>query len=234
MKREKKFKLRPFVSLFTALSFIHLIITSVVLYIVPPGRFANYANWKLLGITKGGWEAQHIIMGFLFVGFAVIHLILNWKVFKNYIRSKVKKAVNRTWELIAAVVLVVFISLGTVYNLAPFSSVMNLGDNLSNSWEKKALSTGESSSTSNNSSSQTNSAQTAENGTDTEQESATGQGMGRKDLKTVIEENSVDLQTAINRLKKHGLDVSPDDIMKDISTKYDIGFSDIIDIFTKE
>ena len=234
MKQERKFKLRPFVSLFTALSFIHLIFTSVVLYIVPPGRFANYANWKLLGITKGGWEAQHTIMGFLFIGFAVIHLILNWKVFINYIRSRVKKAVNRTWELIAAVVLVVFISLGSAYSLAPFSSVMNLGENLSKSWEEKALSPGESSSTSNNSSSQTNSAQTAENGTDSGQESATGQGMGRKDLKTVIEENSIDLETAINRLKEHGLDVSPDDIMKDILTKYDMGFSDIIEIFTKE
>lgn len=234
MKRERKFKLRPFVSLFTALSFIHLIFTSIILYIVPPGSFANYTNWKLLGVTKGGWQAQHTIMGFLFVAFAVIHIVLNWKVFINYIRSKVKKAVNRTWELITVVVLVVFISLGTAYSLVPFSSVMNLGDNLSNSWEKKAQSTGESSSTSNKSSSQTDSAQTAENGTDTGQESATGQGMGRKDLKTVIGENSVDLQTAINRLKEHGLDVSPDDIMKDISTKYDMGFSDIIDIFTKE
>ena len=227
MKSEKKFKLRPFVSLFTALSFIHLIISSVILYIAPPGRFANYTNWKLFGITKSGWEAQHTIIGFLFIGFAVIHLILNWKPFINYIRSKAKKAINRTWELIAAVVLVVFISLGAGYNLVPFSSVMNLGEKLSNSWEQKALSAGDSSKTS-------SSGQMAESATDTEQESATGQGMGRKDLKTVIEENNADLQTAIARLKAQGLDVSPDDIMKDISIKYDMGFSDLIDIFTKE
>ncbi|RKX82244.1 MAG: hypothetical protein DRP57_10285 [Spirochaetes bacterium] len=227
MKSDKKFKLRPFVSLFTALSFIHLIITSVILYIAPPGRFANYANWKIFGITKSGWEAQHTIIGFLFIGFAVIHLILNWKPFINYIRSKAKKAFNRTWELIAAVVLVVFISLGAGYNLVPFSSVMNLGEKLSNSWEQKALSAGDSSKTS-------SSGQMAESATDTKQESATGQGMGRKDLKTVIEENNADLQTAIARLKAQGLDVSPDDIMKDISIKYDMGFSDLIDIFTKE
>lgn len=240
-EKRKKFKLRPFVSFFMTFSFIHLIITSIVLYIVPPGRFANWTNWKLLGISKGGWQALHTIMGFVFIIFAVIHLILNWKVFINFIRSRVKKALNRTWELAASLALVILITTGSIYNWIPFSAVMNLGENLSNSWEQSSLSANNSQAAAQKTSLQISTGSEAESKAETANEStadghgvSTGQGMGRKDLKTVIEENNIDIQTAVNRLKAQGIEVSPDDTMKDIAVKYDMAFSEIIDIMSKQ
>ncbi len=224
---DKGFKLRPFISFTTTLSFMHLIITSVVLYIVPPGRFANWSNWKLFGISKGGWEAQHTIVGFIFIIASIIHLIINWKVFISYIRSKLHKAINRTWEMLAAVLFIVLLSLGSQFNWVPFSSIMNLGETLSNSWEQKTLSEDTNDNAEVTISSQDTVAVEGE-----EHDSGVGEGMGRKDLKSVIAENGIDVSTAISRLKAKGIDTSPDIIMKDLSTEYNTGFSDIIDIIT--
>ena len=139
MKKVRRFVLRPFVSYFVTLSFIHLIVSSIILYIAPPGRFTNWNNWKILGISKTGWQAQHTVVGYLFIIAAVVHMVLNWKIFISYIRSRVKKFLNRGWELLAAFALIVIVTAGVEYQWPPFRAVMNLGENLSESWEKNAL-----------------------------------------------------------------------------------------------
>lgn len=221
MKKESRFKLRPFISFFLSFSFIHLILSSIVLYIAPPGRFANWSNWKLLGITKGGWEAQHTIVGVLFIFASIVHMFLNWKIFMSYLRSRMRKVLNRIWELTAALVLIVFITLGGQYNWVPFSTVMKLGENLSNSWEQRSLSTDTSAISS-----------SGEGISEEDHPAGTGSGMGRKNLKSVIEENGVEISTALERLKAEGVEASLQDNIKAVSLKYNMGISTIIDIIT--
>ncbi len=131
---KNNFKLRPFVSFFLSFSFIELLITGIVLYIVPPGRIANWGGWNLLGLTKKQWEALHTTGALSFVIFSIIHIILNWKVILNYIRSKTQKTLNRSKELIAAALIFLFIVVGTIANWIPFSTIMEIGETISNSW----------------------------------------------------------------------------------------------------
>jgi len=118
-----------------AFSFIVLILSSVVLYIMPSGRDAYWTNWKWLSLSKDQWGALHTVGGLAFVIFGLLHLIVyNWKVFWNYVISKLRKNLNKKWELAAAIVLNVLIVLVCVYDWIPSSTIMNWGASIKSSW----------------------------------------------------------------------------------------------------
>lgn len=132
---KSKFSGRAFISLNTTISFIVLIVSSVILYIMPPGRDAYWTDWKLWGLSKDQWGALHTVGGLAFVIFGIIHLIpYNWKVFWNYIISKIRKNLNKKAEMTAALVLNVLIILVCVFNWFPSSTIMDWGASLKNSW----------------------------------------------------------------------------------------------------
>ena len=131
---KKNYKLRAFVSFFLSFSFIELVITGIILYIVPPGRIANFTNWTILGLSKKQWEALHTTGSLAFVIFSILHIIMNWKVLLNYIKNKTRKSLNRSKELIAAALIFLLIVIGTIANWIPFSTIMELGEIISNSW----------------------------------------------------------------------------------------------------
>ncbi len=232
MKREKKFKLRPFVTFFLTLSFIELVITGIILYIVPPGRIANWTNWKLLGLDKGTWEGLHTTGGLFFAIFSIIHIALNWKVLLNYIRAKTQKTLNRWKELVAAILFFLFVSIGTAVNWVPFSTIMDFGETISNSWETSTTNSG---TKGNNNSERTVTSEENINQQETgEHGNGVGQGMGVKTFREVVESYNIDIDTAIETLREKGILINPKDKMRDIRLKYDIGFEEIIDIITKQ
>ncbi len=49
--KKKQFKIRAFTAMMMLLSFVLETISGIVLYIVPPGRVANWTNWKIWGLT---------------------------------------------------------------------------------------------------------------------------------------------------------------------------------------
>ena len=59
-------KIKRITSLTALISFILLLLNSIVLYITPHGRIAYWADWRLWGLTKTEWANQHIIIGILF------------------------------------------------------------------------------------------------------------------------------------------------------------------------
>ena len=135
MTTSKKFSGRAFISLSMMLSFVVLILSSVVLYIMPSGRDAYWTNWKFLSLSKDQWGALHTVGGLAFVIFGAIHLIVyNWKVFWNYVISKLRKHLNKKWELAAAVLLNVMIVLVCVYDWIPSSTIMNWGASIKSGW----------------------------------------------------------------------------------------------------
>jgi hypothetical protein len=134
-----RFSGRAFISLNMTISFLILIVSSVILYIIPPGRDAYWTNWTLWGLNKDQWGALHTVGGLGFVVFGIIHLIpYNWKVFWNYIISRIRKNLNKKAELAAAIVLNVLIVLVCVFNWFPSSVIMDWGHSLKNSWVSTA------------------------------------------------------------------------------------------------
>jgi hypothetical protein len=134
--RERKFKFRAFTALIVLWSFIVENITGIVLYIVPPGRIAHWTNWKLLGFTKEQWAALHTIFGYIFLIFAVIHIYYNWKPILNYIKKKVKAGIRMRMELSVSLILTILIFAATAISIPPFSTVMDFGERMKNSWEE--------------------------------------------------------------------------------------------------
>ena len=134
--KKKKFSWRGWVTFVVTISFIADTISGVILYIAPPGRIAHWTNWTVWGLDKEEWGAIHTIFGYVLLIIVGIHLYYNWKIFWNFIWSKVRKALNLKWELITATVLCLFLFLGTLWNIPPFSSTMDLGEHFKQSWEE--------------------------------------------------------------------------------------------------
>jgi hypothetical protein len=138
MSAKQSFKWRVFISAGLLLTSVVLLVSGVVLFISPPGRVANWTNWNLLGLTKTGWQNQHIIFGFAFIILSIFHLfVINWKAFLSYIKSKASKGLNSPLELAASLLLFVALAVGTFWHLPPFEQIIALGERLSASWEKK-------------------------------------------------------------------------------------------------
>ncbi len=128
--------MRAFTAMMMLWSFILETVSGIVLYIVPPGRVANWTDWKLWGLSKHGWAAMHTILGYICLIFAILHIYFNWKPITNYIRRKVRSGLRMRAEMTISLVVTLIITVLTIASIPPFSSVMDLGESLKNSWEE--------------------------------------------------------------------------------------------------
>ncbi len=120
--------MRKITSLTAALSFVFMLVTSIILYVVPQGRVAYWADWHLWGLTKTQWGNLHINLGLLFFIALFLHIYYNWKPLMAYLKSKARqfKLFTKAFNIAFAVTLVC--ALGTYLMLPPFSWVMILND----------------------------------------------------------------------------------------------------------
>ncbi|MBW2476544.1 MAG: DUF4405 domain-containing protein [Deltaproteobacteria bacterium] len=123
--------IRKTISLTALLSFILLMLTSIILYIVPAGRVAYWADYHLWGLTKTTWGDLHINLGFLFFVTILIHTYLNWKAITTYMKNKTKDLRVFTVEFNLALIITLAFSVGTLYEVPPFSSILQLGEKIS-------------------------------------------------------------------------------------------------------
>ncbi|MCD6354134.1 MAG: DUF4405 domain-containing protein [Prolixibacteraceae bacterium] len=135
---KKKFSWRVFISFGLTYSFIILFISGIILYIAPPGRYAHWVNWKIMGATKEGWQAFHTVFSFTFVILSIFHLFtVNWKAFWSYLKTKSKTGLNKKREFFISTILSIAFFFGIVYSVPPFSNIMDLGEYFTASWEQE-------------------------------------------------------------------------------------------------
>jgi len=132
----KKFSWRGWTTFTVTISFIVDTISGVILYIAPPGRIAHWTNWTIWGLDKEEWGAIHTVFGYLLLIIVGVHLYYNWKMFMNFLWSKMQKVLNMKQELVWATVVSLIVFLGTLWNIPPFGSIMDLGDYFKESWEE--------------------------------------------------------------------------------------------------
>jgi hypothetical protein len=137
MGKEGKFRFswRAFFSVLSAISFIGMVFTGVILFVVPPGRIANWTGWTLLGLSKDQWIALHDWFSVTFIIAAAFHIYFNWRVLLSYFKSRVSKAFGfrMEWAFALAVCCVVFA--GTLAGIRPFSSLMAWNEEIKYSWD---------------------------------------------------------------------------------------------------
>jgi len=135
---KKSFSWRVFISFGLLIALLMMLVSGVVLYISPPGRVANWTDWRMIGLTKRGWQNQHIIFGFAFVILSFFHLFfINWKAFLCYFKSKTNEGFKNPLELLTIIIFSFLFGIGTYCNIQPFSAVIKFGDAISNSWERQ-------------------------------------------------------------------------------------------------
>ncbi len=117
-------KFRKAISLTALWAFGLLIMSSVILYIVPAGRVAYWADWRLWGLTKTQWGELHINLGVLFLLAGALHIYLNWKPILAYMKTQSKQLRIFTRDFNIAMALTALVMLGTYLELPPFSTVI--------------------------------------------------------------------------------------------------------------
>ena len=135
---KKSFSCLVFISFGLFIALLMMLVSGVILYISPPGRVANWTDWRMIGLTKRGWQNQHIIFGFSFLILSLFHLFfVNWKAFLSYLKSKTSEGLKSPGELLTIIMLSSLFVIGTYYGIQPFSAVIKFGDAISSSWERQ-------------------------------------------------------------------------------------------------
>lgn len=136
--KEKKFSFRGFISFSLFISFFVITITGIILYLTPAGRVAKWVNWTLFGFTKEQWQAQHTLFSLLFLILSIFHIFsINWKTFLHYIKKKTENNFNMKKEMVLSLIVSFVIFFGTLFSIPPFKTIMDFGEYLTESWEKK-------------------------------------------------------------------------------------------------
>jgi hypothetical protein len=134
---KQKFSWRAFISFGLTYALSILLLSGIMLYVSPPGRYAHWVNWTLWGFAKEGWQGIHIIFSFGFVILSLLHLLwINWKGFLSYLKTKTSSGFNKKRELIFSTIVIIIFFLGTMYSVPPFRNILDLGENLTASWEQ--------------------------------------------------------------------------------------------------
>ncbi len=128
---------RKITSLTLFLSFFFLIITSIILYIVPQGRVAYWADWRLWGLSKTQWGDLHINFGFLFLLAGLLHIYYNWRPVVTYMKNRARKVTVMTPAFSIAFLLTLVVGVGTYYEIPPMSSVIQLGESFKDAAARK-------------------------------------------------------------------------------------------------
>ncbi len=122
--------LRRIVSLTLMLSIVGMLVTSIVLFIVPQGRVANWAIWTLLGLTKSQWGALHTNFGFLMLVAGGFHVYFNWRPITSYLKNKARQVKVFTPNFNVALGLFVVFGVLTVAEVPPLVWVQDLREDL--------------------------------------------------------------------------------------------------------
>lgn len=128
-------QLRAFTSVLIATAFLALCVSGTILFLSPPGRVANWSDWRMLGLTKHDWTGLHVWFSVVFIVAAILHLVFNFRPLLNYFRDRLTRQLGLRREWIVAVALCGVVFAGVRADLPPFSSFLDFNERIKRSWE---------------------------------------------------------------------------------------------------
>jgi len=132
-----KIVIKKIISLTLSFSFLIMSITGVMLYIVPKGKVAYWADWQIFGLSKTQYGDIHITSMFLFLVVTIWHIYYNWKPLINYLRDSTKKVTLFKKEFLIALTLNTAFVVGTLIGVQPFQFALDINDDIKSYWEKE-------------------------------------------------------------------------------------------------
>lgn len=137
-KAGRPFSWRALISVTTALTFVAMSITGMVLFITPPGRIAHWTGWRIWALTKEQWAGLHIWFSLVFMIAAILHLYLNWQCFLSYFRTQIHRAFAFRTEWALALLLCGIVGWATLAEVKPFSSLLTWNEAIKRGWDTPA------------------------------------------------------------------------------------------------
>ena len=129
-KRKKIEMLRKIASLTSLISFLVTLLTSGVLYIVPPGRIAYWVDWRFMGLSKTEWSNLHINIGVLFIVAVLFHTCFNLNSIFSYLRDNERRFHLFAPTFTASIVIVAVCALGSYIEIPPFSTINDYSETI--------------------------------------------------------------------------------------------------------
>ncbi len=129
--------IRKITSMTMFISFLLEGITSIILFIVPHGRVAYWADWHMFGLSKGEWSNLHINLGFLMLFAGGMHMYYNWAPIKAYMKNRARQLKVFTPSFNVALLLTMVVSIGTYFEVPPMISVINMGEAIKDNASKQ-------------------------------------------------------------------------------------------------
>ncbi|SMF00885.1 DUF4405 domain-containing protein [Desulfovibrio gilichinskyi] len=129
--------LRKITSLISFFAIIVLSLTSIILYLVPQGRVAYWADWTFLGLSKDQWGSIHICTGVLFLFASIIHIWLNWKPIIAYLKKKSSTSNFSSAAFFISILLTLYVAIGSLTGLPPMKQVLEFSAYLKTQGEMK-------------------------------------------------------------------------------------------------
>ena len=119
--------MRKITSMTMLVSLVLLFLNSIILYVVPEGRVAYWADWHFWGLSKTEWGDQHVTVGFLFLLAGLLHIYYNWSAVKSYMKNKMKEIKVFTPSFNMGLLITVIVAVGTYFQVPPMSTVLQFG-----------------------------------------------------------------------------------------------------------
>ena len=129
--------LRRITSLLLLFSFAVMVISGIAEFISPFGRLAMMLHWEMLGLDKMRWQALHIVFMVLFTAAGVLHIWLNLKAIKHYLKNRARKMVFFTKEMLIALLITTGLFYGTVVRYPPLERFVKMNKSFNDHWIKR-------------------------------------------------------------------------------------------------
>ncbi len=95
-------------------------------YVVPHGRVAYWADWRMWGLSRTQWAELHINLGVLLLLAIIIHCWYNWPVITSYLKNKARNLNIFTASFNIALFLSLLFCLGTYFQIPPLSTIITV------------------------------------------------------------------------------------------------------------
>ena len=129
--------MKKITSLTLGFSFLIMSYTGIMLYFVPKGRVAYWADWHLFGLSKTQYGDLHTTSMVTFLFFGILHIYYNWKPIVSYLKDTNKKISFTKKEFLIAFGLNIVFVVGTLFMIQPFKAFLDLEASIKDSWTKE-------------------------------------------------------------------------------------------------
>ncbi len=129
--------LRRITSFLMLFAFVIMVLSGIVEFISPFGRLAMMIRWDFLGLDKMRWQALHIVFMVVFTVAGLVHIWLNLKPIKAYLKNKSRTLIVFTKEMVIALLITGGLFGATVVKYPPIESFVKLNKSFNDYWIAK-------------------------------------------------------------------------------------------------